>query len=105
MDKPLYDTLNELSRVSDLPVGRLMRLAVVDYIRRLELGQTDLPLLGESMTNPEGVSGVIKKYREVSQNRIFKNDKLPPPAPLADQLKAIDARLAKMEQSLATAAK
>ena len=69
MEKPLYDALNGLSQAADIPVGKLVRLAVIDYIGRLELGEVNLPFLGESVEELEGISDVIKKYRAASGSR------------------------------------
>ena len=55
LERPLYEALSGLSQAVDLPVGKLLRLAVIDYIGRLETGVVRLSQLGESSGNKDGV--------------------------------------------------
>lgn len=106
VERPLYELLTGLSGTVDLPMGKLIRLAVIDYVGRLEMGHVTLPRLGEAGVNQEGVDGVIKKYRAASHSRVASRD-LPLPVTMemaanvlgevAERLEALEARLDKLE--------
>jgi len=98
LERPLYEALSGLSQAADLPVGKLLRLAVIDYIGRLEAGGARLPQLGESSGNRDGVGAVIKKYREATKSRKPAGEAEFPDA-LARRLQAIEARLANLEKA------
>ena len=98
LERPLYEALSGLSQAVDLPVGKLLRLAVIDYIGRLESGGVRLPQLGESFINRDGVGAVIKKYREATKSK--KPDDEPEfPDALAKRLEAVEARLDSLEKA------
>ena len=96
-ERPLYEALNGLSQAADLPVGKLLRQAVVEYIGRLEAGQTRLPRLGEASLNKDEVGTVIKKYREASRTRRRAEESVASDA-LAERLLAIESRLGRLER-------
>lgn len=100
LERPLYEALSGLSQAADLPVGKLLRLAVIDYIGRIETGGVRLPQLGESVSDKDGVMAVIKKYRETTKSRKPAGGPEPqPPDALAKRLEAIESRLDSLEKS------
>lgn len=97
LERPLYEALNSLSHAASLPVGKLLRLAVIDYIGRLEIGRARLPQFGESSIAMDEVGKVIKKYREATKSR-KPVENLEISDPLAERLAAIESRLARLEK-------
>ena len=96
LERPLYEALNGLSQAVDLPVGKLLRLAIIDYIGRLEIGRVRLSASGEAFAGTDAVGSVIKKYREATKSRKPADD--PGPSDLlAARLQEIEARLCKLE--------